>query len=215
MQQLDFKKTKRLLEKYNLPFVKSILIKSEKNIAAAASKIGFPSVLKISSPDIIHKSDVGGIKLNLKNLEEVNNGYSDIIKKIKKKKPRAKIEGLVLQKTEQGQEIIIGMKRDPQFDAVLMFGIGGIFVEILKDVSFRIAPINNKEAIDMINEIKAIELLKGARGQRPVNIEAIANILVKIGKLALENKKILQLDLNPIIANEKTAKIVDAKIMVE
>jgi len=215
MQQLNFEKTKKLLEKYKLPFVKSFLLKSEKAISSAVSKIGFPAVLKISSPDIVHKSDVGGVKLDLQNQEQVLSAYSEILKNIKRKKPRAKIEGLLLQKTESGQEVIVGMKRDPQFDAVLMFGLGGIFVEILKDVSFRIAPIYKQEAIEMIKEIKAVKLLTGARGKKPVNIEAIANILVKTGKLALENKKILQLDFNPIIVNEKTAKIIDARIIVE
>lgn len=213
MKQLNFEKAKKILEKYRLPFVKSFLLKSEKQIDNFVNKVGFPAVLKISSADIIHKSDIGGVKVGLQNKEEIASAYSEIIKNAKKQK--AKIEGIVLQKTETGQEIIIGMKRDPQFDVVLMFGIGGVFVEILKDVSFRVAPINKQEAIDMIKEIKASKILEGARGKKAVNLEAIADILVKTGKLALENKKITQIDFNPIITNEKTAKIVDARIITE
>ena len=215
MQQLNFEKTKRILEKYKLPLVKSALIKSEKQIPSFASKTGFPAVLKISSPDIIHKSDIRCVKINLQNQEQVVAAYTEIIKNAKGKKPRAKIEGLILQKQISGQEIIVGMKRDPQFDVVLMFGLGGIFVEILKDVAFRIAPIEKQEAIEMIEEINAAKLLEGERGRKPANIEAIANILVKTGKLALENKKIMQLDFNPIIVNEKAAEIVDSRIIIE
>jgi acetyl-CoA synthetase (ADP-forming) len=215
MQQLNFEKTKGLLEKYKFPLVKSLLIKSEKNIPNASSKTGFPAVLKISSPDIIHKSDVGGVKTNLENKEQIFSAYSEIIKNIKKKKARAKIEGMVLQKQIEGQEIIVGVKRDPQFDVVLMFGMGGIFVEILKDISIRVAPVNKQEAIEMIREIKTINILEGARGKKPVNLEAIAHILVKAGKMALENKKIAELDFNPVIVDDKKAQIADARIMVE
>lgn len=213
MQQLNFEQTKKILERYKLPIVKSILIKSEKQIEKI--KVSFPAVMKISSPDIIHKSEVGGVKCDLQNQEQVISAYSEIIKNVKHKKTKAKIEGVVLQEQITGQEIIVGMKRDPQFDVVLMFGLGGIFVEILKDVAFRIAPIDKQEAFDMIKEIKSVKVLEGVRGRKAVNIDAIANILVKTGKLALENKKIMELDFNPVIVDEKIAKIVDVRIIVE
>ena len=215
MQQLDFNKTKKLLDKYKLPYPKSNIATSPDKAVKIAKQIGYPIVLKIVSKDIIHKSDVGGIKTNITNEDELVSAYEDIIKSVKKKSSKAKIEGILVQKMESGTEVIIGMKRDPQFDAVIMFGLGGIFVEVLKDVSFRVAPIDKQEAEQMIDEIKSSKILKGVRGSPAVKISALVDLLVKVSKLAIENKKILELDLNPVMVDETSARIIDARIMVE
>ena len=215
MRQLDFNKTKKLLEKYKVPFSLGKIAKSSEQAVKAAKEIKFPVVLKIVSKEIIHKSDIGGVAVGLKDAEEVRNDYEILIMAVKKKLPRAKIEGVLVQRMIEGREVIIGMKRDPQFGAVLMFGLGGIFVEVLKDVSFRIAPVDKKEAEGMINEIKASKVLKGIRGEKAVKISALVEILIKVSGLAVHEKKIVEIDLNPVIVNEKSAWIVDARMMVE
>jgi acetyl-CoA synthetase (ADP-forming) len=213
--QLDFNSTKKLLAKYKIPLVSSLLAKTSEEAVKLSKKIGFPLVLKISSSDIIHKSDIGGVKVGIENEEELVKGYDDIIKTVKKKKPKAKIEGIVMQKMEQGIEIIVGMKRDPQFGATILFGLGGILVEVLQDVSFRIAPVDKEQALNMIKEIKGYKILEGVRGQKPVDIDALVNIITKTSEMVLKNKKIIELDFNPIIVGGKKAAIVDARIIVE
>ena len=214
MEQLAFDKTIKLLEKYKLPYSKSKLASSLERAAKFAKEIGFPVALKVISKDIVHKSEANGVKTNLNNEEEVVAAYGEILKSSKKKFPRAKIDGILVQRMEQGIEVIIGMNRDPQFDAVIMFGLGGVFVEVLKDVSFRIAPIDKKEAEGMIKEIRSKKILEGARGRKPVNISALADMLVNISKLS-ENKKILEIDLNPVVVDDKSARVVDVRMMIE
>jgi acyl-CoA synthetase (NDP forming) len=213
--QLDFNKTRKLLEKYKFPLVNSFLAKSPEELVKFSKKTGFPAVLKISSPDIIHKSDIGGVKTGIENEEELVKGYNEIIKNLKKRKKRAKIDGILIQKMEEGIEVIIGVKRDPQFGATILFGLGGVFVEILKDVSFRITPFNKKDALDMIKEIKGYKILEGIRGKKGVNIDALVNLIIKTSYMVIKNKKIIELDFNPIIIDEKKAKIVDARIIIE
>ncbi len=213
--QLDFEKTKRLLERYKLPLVSSFLVKKLEQAIKLSKKIGFPLVLKISSPDIIHKSDIGGVKIGIEDEEELAKAYDEIIKDVKNKKPKAKIEGVLMQKRWKGKEVIVGMTRDPQFGSVLMFGLGGVFVEVLKDVSFRIAPVDKKEALEMIKEIKGYKVLEGVRGKKAVSINALVNIITKTSNMVIKNKKITELDFNPIIVDEKKAAIVDARIIIE
>lgn len=212
MEQLSVDKTVKLLEKNKLPFAKSKLAKNVDQAKKVAKDIGYPVVLKAISPNIIHKSDAGAISLSIENEEQLESAFEDLIKKTKKA-AKNKLEGILVQKTHTGQEVIIGVKQDPTFGPVILFGLGGIFVEILKDTSLRIAPIEKQDAIEMINELKSAKILEGARGQKPVNINALVDILVKTSKLA-ENKKILELDFNPIIVDEKSAVIVDARIMI-
>ncbi|MBW2982246.1 acetate--CoA ligase family protein [Candidatus Woesearchaeota archaeon] len=211
--QLDFEKTKKLFERYKLPLARSILIKKPEQLIKLTKKIGFPLVLKISSVDIIHKSDINGVKIGIENKEELIKAYNEIINNMKKR--RVKIEGVLMQKMEEGKEIIIGVKRDIQFGPVLLFGLGGVFVEALRDISIRIAPVDKKEALNMIKEIKGYKILEGIRGEKAVNIDALASIITKISNMVLKNKKIIELDLNPIIVNDKKATIVDARIIVE
>ncbi|MEM0058075.1 MAG: acetate--CoA ligase family protein [Candidatus Bathyarchaeia archaeon] len=207
---------KTICMEYGIPVTKFKLAKSEAEAVKAAEEIGFPVVLKIVSPDIIHKSDVGGVMLNLKDVREVKAAYRQIMENVKKHKGDAKIVGVIVQEMAQpSTEVIVGAIKDPQFGPTLMFGLGGVFVEVLKDVTFRIAPITEEEAREMITEIKAYPLLKGYRNLPPADIGAIAKILVNTSKLVMEHPEIRELDLNPIMVYEKGAKTVDARIILE
>jgi acetyl-CoA synthetase (ADP-forming) len=207
---------KTICMEYGIPVTKFKLAKSEQEAVKFANEIGYPIVLKIASPDIIHKFDVGGVMLNLKNQAEVKDAYNKILANVKRHKSDAKIIGIVVQEmAAPSTEVIVGATKDPQFGPALMFGLGGIFVEVLKDVTFRIAPITEEDAREMITEVKAYPILKGYRGQPPADIEAIVKILLGTSKLVMAHQEIKELDLNPIIVYEKGAKTVDARIILE
>jgi acetyl-CoA synthetase (ADP-forming) len=217
-------KRKNLLEneaktvclEYGIPVTKFELAKNEAEAVKFAEKIGYPVVLKIVSPDVLHKSDVGGVIVNLKDAKEVRNAYNQILQNVKKHRAKAKITGILVQEmAPPSTEIIVGAIKDPQFGPSIMFGLGGIFVEVLKDVTFRVAPITEEEAREMIMEVKAYPLLKGYRNQPPADIDAIVKILLNTSKLVMEHQEIKELDLNPIMVYEKGAKTVDARIILE
>ena len=206
---------KELLRGYKISVPDFKLIKSEEEIAGLAKEINFPIVMKIVSPDIIHKTDAGGVKLNIKDEKEAESAYQEIIFKAKKYNKEARIEGVIVYPmVPQRTEIIIGMMKDPHFGPVAMFGLGGIFVEVLKDVSFRIIPLEERDAREMITEIKGYEILKGARGESPRDIKAIEEVLMKVSKLTMENPKINEIDLNPIFVFEKGLQVVDARMIL-
>jgi acetyl-CoA synthetase (ADP-forming) len=201
---------------YGIPVTKFELAKSEAEAVEFAGKIGYPVVLKVVSPDIIHKSDVGGVMINLKDQSEVRAAYRRILENVKKRQAHAKIVGLLVQEmAPSSTEVIVGAIKDPQFGPAMMFGLGGIFVEVLKDVAFRIAPITEEEACEMITEVKAYPLLKGYRNSPPADVKAIAQILANTSKLVMDHQEIKELDLNPILVYEKGAKTVDARIILE
>jgi len=209
--------SRNVIKQYGVDIGKNTLATSAEEAAKAASEMGFPVVCKIASPDIIHKTDAGGIKLKLNSEDEVKNAYEEIMKSAKAYKADAKIVGVNVQPMVQDAitEIIIGMTTDPQFGPALMFGLGGIFVEIYKDVSFRVCPITEFDANEMIKEIKAYPLLDGFRGSKKADVQALVDILMKISKLSIENEEIDQIDLNPVIALPKGAAIVDARIILK
>ncbi len=207
---------KAVCMEYGIPVTKFKLAENEAEAAKFADEIGYPVVLKIVSPDIIHKSDVGGVMINLKGEREVRNAYKQILQNIKKHKAKAKITGILVQEmAPSSTEVIIGAIKDPQFGPSIMFGLGGIFVEVLKDVTFRVAPVTEDEARQMITEVKAYPLLKGYRNQPPADIDAIVKILLNTSKLVMEHQEIKELDLNPIMVYKKGAKTVDARIILE
>jgi acetyl-CoA synthetase (ADP-forming) len=207
---------KAICQKYGIPVTRFGIADSAEAAAKIADNIGFPVVLKVISPDIVHKYDVGGVILNLKSTDEVKNAYNQIVRNVKKHQPKARILGVNVQEmAPPSTEVIVGAMKDPQFGPVIMFGLGGIFVEVLKDVTFRIAPINENDAVEMIYEIKASPLLKRYRGLPPADVEAIVKILLNTSKMVMENQEIKELDLNPIMVYEKGAKTVDARIILE
>ena len=207
---------KTIIAEYCIPVTKFKLAKSEKEAATYADQIGYPVVLKIVSPDIIHKSDAGGVLVNLKNAVDVANGYNKIIDSVKKYKTDEKIVGILVQEmAPQSTEVIVGAIKDPQFGQTVMFGLGGIFVELLKDVNFRVAPINVEDAKEMITQLKAFPLLNGYRNTPPADIDALVGILCAVSHLVMDQPEIKELDLNPVMAYPKGAKTVDARIILE
>ena len=201
---------------YDIPVTKFKLAKNDAEAVEHATSIGFPVVLKIVSPDIIHKSDVGGVIIGVKNDKEVRSAYRQIMNNVRKHNPNAKIVGILVQEmAPAGTEVIVGSIKDPQFGPAIMFGLGGVFVEVLKDVTFRVAPVTEDEAAEMISEVKAYPLLKGYRNTPPADLKAITKILLNTSKLVMDHVEIKELDLNPIMVYEKGAKTVDARIILE
>ncbi len=208
--------SKKLLKQVGIPIVETKLAKTQKEAVLLSQKIGFPVALKIASPDVIHKSDSGGVKLGLNNVAQVKTAYNEIIESVNQQYPGAVIQGVSVQKmVRPGTEVIVGTSKDPQFGPVIMFGLGGIFVEVLKDVSFRIVPVRQRDAQEMIQEIKGYPLLQGYRGKEPANIPALVEMILKISKFAEENPKVKELELNPIFAYADCAVAVDARIILE
>jgi len=208
--------SKELLKKAGIPVIETKLARSKNEAISISKEVGFPVVLKISSPDVIHKSDAGGVKLGLANATQVGRAYSQIIASIRQAYPEAHIEGVSVQRmAPPGVEVIVGMSKDPQFGPVLMFGLGGILVEILKDVAFRIVPVTQRDAHEMIREIKGYPVLEGYRGQKPVNIAALEDLIVKVSQFVEENPQIKELDLNPVFAYPDKVVAVDARIILE
>ena len=206
-----------ILSTYKVPGNIYKIVNNANEAVTAAKEMGFPVVAKIVSPDILHKSDAGGVKLNLETEDDVKAAYNEIMENAKKYKSDAKIVGINIQPlAKKGiAELIIGMTTDPQFGPALMFGLGGIFVEIYKDVSFRVCPITEYDANEMIHEIKAFPILDGFRGSPKADIDTLVEILLKISELVMENPEIDQLDLNPVIVYEKGVIVVDARIILK
>ncbi len=210
---LDFHQTEKILSKYKIPFAKSFLAKNTNEAIKNAKEIGYPVVLKVVSGDILHRTEIGAVLNDIRNEKELKTGFLKIEKSIKKNAPKAKIEGILVQEQKSGMQIIIGAKIDEVFGSVLMFGLGGIFVEAFKDVSFRLAPVTQKDAKEMIKEIRGFKILTGFRGQKKANLRKIEEIILKASLLIME-ENIKEFDLNPIITNEKGAWACDAKIIL-
>jgi acetate---CoA ligase (ADP-forming) subunit beta len=207
---------KIICTEYGIPVTKFKVASNQKEAAKYADEIGYPIVLKIVSPDIIHKSEAGGVMVNLKSPTEVSTGYNKILENAKKYKADAKIVGVLVQEmAPSSTEVIVGAIKDPQFGQTIMFGLGGIFVEVLKDVNFRIAPLNVDDAKEMITDLKAYPLLKGFRNTPPADIDALVGILCSTSRLVMDYPEIKELDLNPVLVYPKGAKTVDARIILE
>ena len=208
---------KEFLEKYGIPFPRRAVAKTEDEAVQKAHEIGYPVVFKILSPDIIHKTDVGGVKIGIKNDDEARDAFREIMENVKQKMPNARIEGILVEEMVQGgHEVIIGGLQDPTFGPVIMFGgLGGIYVELFKDVTFRLAPIDYDEAEEMIKETKGYKVLMGFRGKEQANIEILKDLIVKTSKIIAENQNILELDLNPVRIFKDKAVVLDAKILVK
>jgi len=207
--------SRKLLEKYKIPVVKAETASTLEELIEKSERIGYPVVLKVLSKDIIHKTEAGGVALDIKNERELAMAYTSMLKKVKSKFPKAKIDGFFVQQMlKNGYEIIVGGKRDEVFGPVVMIGFGGIFVEIFDDVAFRVVPISKEDVMDMINEIKAGKILKGFRGRKPADVNAIADVVLKTAKILIENPEIKEIDINPLIADENKAIAVDARVIL-
>jgi len=204
-----------ILRAYGFPLPASKLAKTKKEAASAAKKIGYPVVLKIASPQIIHKSDAGGVKVNLQNEKDVQIAFDVILKNAKKYNKKADIKGvLVVEMVKGGKEMIIGSKLEPGFGPVVMLGMGGIYVEVLKDVTFKLAPMTNVEANNMISSIKTKKILEGVRGEKPSDIKKLSECIQRLSQLVSDFNEIKELDMNPVLVMEKNkgCKVLDVRI---
>ena len=199
-----------LLSKYGISHPKTEIAPTRVRAVAAAEKMGYPVALKISSDQVLHKTDRGGVLLGLKNSDEVQKGYDLLFARFS----HEKIDGIIVQKMagKEAIELIIGGKRDAQFGQMIMLGMGGIFVEVMRDVVFRVCPITRKDAEEMVHELKAYPILAGARGRKPVNQKALVNTLVQVSTL-LQKENPAEFDINPLMADEKGCVAVDMRIL--
>ena len=206
---------KDVLAEAGVPVVAAKLARSRDEAVAAARAAGFPVVLKVVSNDITHKSDVGGVKLNLQDDAAVGQAYDQILASAKAAVPNAAIDGVSVQKmAASGVEVIVGVNTDPQFGPVIMFGLGGVLVEVLEDVSFRIVPIVERDARQMVREIKGFKLLEGYRGSPPADVAALESMLLKVSQFVDAHPDVAELDLNPVFAYPDGAVAVDARIVL-
>ena len=212
VDQLDFSQTEKLLKSVGLS-TSGILLSDKKEIISATGKLPGPYVLKAITDKVLHKSDVGALKLNLQNAEEVEKAWEEISKNVFSKTSDIKIEGMLLQSMTAGREVIIGMKRDAVFGPTIVFGLGGIFVEALKDVSMRIAPLTPDDIDNLIGDIKGINILKGTRGQKAINFEALKQTILAISNLAIKHPEIKEMDFNPVFCDENRVNLVDVRIV--
>ena len=204
-----------ILRAYGFPLPASKLAKTKKEAVTASKKIGYPVVLKIASPQIIHKSDAGGVKVNLQNAKDVENAFDTIIKNAKKYNKKADIKGvLVVEMVKGGKEMIIGSKLEPGFGPVVMLGMGGIYVEVLKDVTFKLAPMTDIEADDMISSIKTKKILEGVRGEKPSDTKKLSECIQRLSQLVSDFNEIKELDMNPVLVMEKNkgCRVLDVRI---
>lgn len=204
--------SKELLEEIGISIPKQKLTMNKEETLAAAEEIGYPVVLKLMAEDIVHKSDTGAVKLGLKSGEEVGKAFDELMAIPSQAEKKISIQEMA---KEPITELIIGMTTDPQFGPALMFGIGGILVELLEDVSFRIAPITEYDAKEMIREIKGFPILDGYRGKPKADLDAIVDVLMKISEFVLKHEEINEMDLNPVFIYEDGIKCVDARIILK
>jgi acetyltransferase len=206
-----------VLHAYGFPQPKSLFARTSEEAVSAAKGIGFPVVMKIISPQVIHKSDVGGVRVNLNNREDVENAFFDITTHIRNIMPTAHIYGVIVQEmVKKGKEVIMGITKDPQFGHMIMFGLGGIYVEVLKDISFRIVPLSQEDAHEMIRETKTFPLLRGVRGEAEADIDAIEQSLLSLSQLALDFPQIIEADINPLLVKKRDEGVmaVDARFTI-
>jgi acyl-CoA synthetase (NDP forming) len=209
LEALDF------LAAYGIPTAPAVLARTEDEVVAAATRTGFPVVMKIMAPAIIHKTDVGGVQVGIGNAEEARDAYREIMSGARRSHPEAAITGILVQRmVKGGRELIAGMTRDPSVGAMLMFGLGGTLVEVLGDVVFRMAPIHRLDAADMVRGIRAVRILQGVRGAPPADLVALENVLLRLSRLAIDFPEIAELDLNPLLAFGDGAMAVDARVML-
>lgn len=205
-----------VLKSAGIPVVKTCLARSKEEAQHLAANIGYPVVLKICSRDLLHKTEAGGVSLDLTGAEEVGLAYDRMLKTVMKKRPCCNIEGMTIQPMlSGGVEVVAGATLDPQFGPMIMFGLGGIFVEIIKDVSFRIVPLTEEDAYEMIYDIRGSSLLEGVRGAEPVKIETLAEVLLKLSRFVEANQEIKELDINPLLVDSRGSVAVDARIILK
>jgi acyl-CoA synthetase (NDP forming) len=206
----------QLLTQHHIPYPEHGVASSAKEAVTIADRLGYPVVLKIVSPDASHKSDVGGVVLGVKDAEQVRTGYADIVGAVRTSVPTARVEGvLVCQQAPPGLDVIVGALHDMTFGPTVMFGMGGIFAEVLRDVTFRIAPLERRDAAEMIQEIKGYSLLTGARGQTARDVDALTRLLLTLSNLITQRPDIKELDLNPVRLFGQGLMVLDIRLLTK
>ncbi|WP_136808944.1 acetate--CoA ligase family protein [Desulfosediminicola flagellatus] len=209
-------KAKKVLEAYGFTIPEGRLVTSRDEAVEHARHIGFPLAMKIASPDVIHKTSIGGVRLNITSVQQVKDSYDLMMLRIGQKMPEARVEGIYLERMEDhGIEVILGMTRDPQFGPMLMFGLGGIFVEVMKDVTFNLAPITHEEAIQMLTSTRSYDVLQGKAGRKGVDIDTIATALQRVSQLTTDFKEITELEINPFFVGEYGTEPVVADVRIQ
>jgi len=208
--------SKQVLHDLGIATTLGQLATSEEDAVRAADAIGYPVVLKIASPDIVHKSDVGGVQLHLQDGEAVRQTFRTMQQRVAARVPGARIDGIIVQPmATPGVEVIVGMSKDATFGPVLMFGLGGVLVEVLKDVTFRIVPLSRRDAREMMHDIQSFPVLAGYRGAAPADLEALQNILLTLSAFVESTPEVQEIDLNPIYAYAQGALVIDARVVLE
>lgn len=203
--------SKQVLAEYQIPVTKEVLVNDAKALARAGQEIGYPVVLKGCSSDIIHKTEKGLIWVDIRNEEEASSAFEEIMGNMSGPE-----DAVLVQEMVKGQrELVIGLTRDAQFGPCVMFGLGGIFTEILKDISFRVAPLEKRDALDMMRDIKGHKILDAVRGMEAADMDILADILIKVGQIGLENEKVKEIDINPVIISGSKPVAVDALVVLE
>jgi acetyl-CoA synthetase (ADP-forming) len=207
---------KQVCRLHRIPVPMSYTTMNVQEAVSKAEEMGYPVVLKVISPQIIHKTDVGGVVLNVGNREELRTAFEKMFADVVAKYPSAKVLGILVEKMmPQSTEVIVGAVRDQQFGPSIMFGIGGVFTEIYNDVVFRVAPIDKVDALNLIHGLRGFRILEGARGKSPANIDAIVDVLLGVSGLMMEHESVSQLDLNPVIAYSDGVCAVDCRILLK
>jgi len=208
--------TVQLLEEYGIPYPPHGLAHDALEAERIAEELGYSVVLKVVSPNVVHKSDAGGVLLGLGDGASVREGFETLVKRVSSRVPGARIEGaLVCQEAPEGLEVIVGALEDATFGPTVMVGMGGVFTEVLRDVSFRVAPLETRDAEEMIREIRGYPLLTGARGQAPLDVASLAELLLSVSRLVTEHSEIKELDLNPVRLYENGLLVLDARMMLK
>ena len=206
---------KEILKAWEIPLPPNFVVKDKDAVIGAANNIGYPVVLKVVSRDILHKTEAGGVMAGLKNAQEVEDSFNEMIFELSDHYATAKIEGFLIERmVDKGVEVIVGGIRDAQFGPAVMFGIGGVMVELLKDVSFRLAPVTKEECLAMMEDIKAYPLLAGYRGAEPADLDAIADVIIKVGNIMAGVVEIKEMEINPLIVYPEGAIAVDARVVL-
>ncbi|MEW6524408.1 MAG: acetate--CoA ligase family protein [Bacillota bacterium] len=213
--QLSEAEAKAMLVKAGIPVLPYRVVRDAEKAVEAAEKMGYPVVLKVHSPDVVHKTDVGGVRLNLRDAGEVRAAFYSVLETVRQKCPGVDIEEVIVSPfLTGGVEVITGVTRDPQFGPVLMFGLGGVFVEVLKDVSFRVLPIGPPDAMDMIRSVKGYPVIAGTRGRGPLDLESLRSMLCAVSRMVETHPEIEELDMNPVFLFGTGLMVVDARMLV-
>jgi len=211
---LDLWEARQVLSGLGVPMDRAWLAEGRAEALRAAAKIGYPVAMKIVSPDIVHKTEVGGVRVNIASEKELGEAYDSMAASVRQKRPDARIKGVLIEEMVRGVELIIGSTCDPQFGRMLMFGMGGVVVEVYKDVSFRLVPIADMDAREMIEEIRGKAIFEGARGYPKADKEELVRVLLSVSAGLQQNRDIEELDVNPLMATEGGLKAADARVIL-